>query len=302
MNRLIVTGSSGTVGTALCDRLLTDGRDVFCTDLNPNGFNAEVDRHTVRVDLTSRHEIGERFPESAEAIVHLAAYARVPHSLRDPSQARDNFEMTFNLLEYAREAGIKKILFSSSKDVYGNARERYAEEHVVLEACESPYAASKLGGEALFFSYSRCFGIDFVVARLSNVYGRYDPEDRMLPIFIRRTEANEDLTVNGADKLLDFVFIDDVVAGLLLCLEKFDTARNQVFNIASGEGTPLLRIAELVREYLGGTNAIHVENSKPGDVIRSISDVSKARRVLGFDPSTTIDEGVRLAVDEYRRK
>lgn len=300
MGRFIVTGSSGTVGTAVCMRLLADGHDVFCTDRQPNRHEPDVERRTVLVDLTQKEQIRDRFPGSADFILHLAANARVPHSLRNPSEARDNFETSFNVLEYARETGVKKVLFSSSKDVYGNTRERSGEEHAEIAASESPYAASKIGCEALFFAYSRCFGIDFVITRLSNVYGRYDPPDRMLPIFIRRTEEDADLTVNGADKCLDFVFIDDVVTGLLLCIDRFDSVRNQVFNIASGEGTPLLRIAELVREYLGGTSEILVRNSNPGDVVRSISDISKARKLLGFDPATSIEEGVRRAVEEYR--
>lgn len=297
--KLLVTGSSGTVGTGLSLELIRRGYDLLLVDRHPNRFDAALDARTVRCDLTNEREVRAAFPPGLDMVVHLAANARVPHSVKDPTQARDNFVATFNVLEASRERGVRRLLFASSKDVYGNLQTVNGEGDARIEACESPYAASKIGCEALVQAYHRCYGVGFVIARLSNVYGPYSERDRVIPIFVQLTSAGTDLTVKGGEKRLDYVHLDDATEGLARCIERFDDVVGETFNIASGEGISLTQLAEEIRALLDGTNNIQVTAAEAGDVRASICDVSKAERLLGFRARTPFAAGIRRTVPFY---
>jgi nucleoside-diphosphate-sugar epimerase len=233
MKKILVTGSSGTVGTAVCSALLERDYSVIGVDLKPNNFSPEVQKHTRLVDMREREQVVSQLPKDCDAIIHLGANARVPHSIKNPTLARDNIEATFNMLELARQTPGCAFIFASSKDVYGNHNST-KEDSVQIEYCESPYGASKIACEALVFAYQKSYEIPFSILRLSNVYGRFSEPDRVIPIFARLTRNNQTITVKGADKVLDFVHVDDVVEAFLLVLTQFETAKNQVFNLASG--------------------------------------------------------------------
>jgi UDP-glucose 4-epimerase len=172
---------------------------------------------------------------------------------------------------------------------------------VHVEHCESPYTASKLAGEALVEAYSRCYNLPHIIFRFSNVYGMYDDSIRVVPLFIRQAKANEPMKVFGTDKCLDFTYIDDTVSGIMLTLEKFDTIQNQTINLAFGEGTTILKLAEQVKELLGSTSTIDLGDPRTGEVVRYIADISKAKKLLGYDPKTSFDEGIRKAVEWYAK-
>ncbi|MBI1813081.1 NAD-dependent epimerase/dehydratase family protein [Candidatus Peregrinibacteria bacterium] len=301
--RVLVTGSSGTIGTRLCEKLLERGQQVCGVDWVPNRWQQTVNAVTTTIDLRSWEAL-ERWdaPTDIDAIVHLAANARVYELVEHPNRARDNFLTLFTVLEFARERGIKRVLFASSRECYGNADyERYTEDLVRVENCESPYTASKLGGEAFVHAYTRCYGIDHVLLRFSNVYGMYDDSNRVIPLFIRQARANEPLTIFGEGKCLDFTHIDDTVAGIIAALDRFETAKNDTYNIAYGEGTTILKLAEDVIRLTGSSSTIAMEEPRTGEVIRYIADISKAKRVLGYDPKVPFEEGIRKTVEWYQQ-
>ncbi|HWR82901.1 MAG TPA: NAD(P)-dependent oxidoreductase, partial [Candidatus Deferrimicrobium sp.] len=163
---ILVTGSSGTVGTALTLELMRQGFDVIPLDVKHSLWDKELNRRTVYHDL--REPIG-RLRKKPDMIVHLAAHARVHELVRRPDRARDNYIMTANLLEYARKQGVERFLFASSREVYGESRagERRKEDSTVLEKIKSPYTASKFGSEALLRAYEECYGLKTVTVRLS---------------------------------------------------------------------------------------------------------------------------------------
>jgi UDP-glucose 4-epimerase len=172
-------------------------------------------------------------------------------------------------------------MFASSREVYGNTREPvHAEDDVHVSMCESPYTASKLGGEALVHAYAQCYGIDFIIMRFSNVYGMYDDSDRVIPLFIRSTKAGRDLVIYGKDKMLDFTYIDDAVDGVVKCIGKFDAAKNDVYNLAFGEGVAITRVAELIRSRTGSKSRIKTGEKRTGEVVRFVADITKARKKL----------------------
>lgn len=298
--RILVTGSSGTVGTRLVEKLLERGDDVIGVDMVKNKWNPKIDGVTTIQDL--RDMDGTLKLPKSDMVVHLAANARVYELVEHPDRARDNFLTLFNTLEYARQNGIKKFIFSSSRESYGNSgKEKYTEDLVRVENCESPYTASKVGGEALVHAYSRCYGIDVIILRFSNVYGMYDDSIRVVPLFIKLSRKNEPLTVFGKDKCLDFTYIDDTISGVIATIDKFDAAKGESFNLAYGEGRTIMELAEMIKKLEKSTSEIKVGDSRTGEIIRFVADISKAKRMLGFSPKTNMDEGIKMSVEWYNK-
>lgn len=299
--KILVTGSSGTIGTRLCETLLARGYDVAGIDWLPNKWQPKVQDITTVIDLRDEKALEAQSSKlKADMVVHLAANARVYELVEHPDRARDNFLTLFNTLEFCRKHDIRRFLFASSRESYGNIRtDKYTEDLVRVENCESPYTASKVGGEALVHSYTRCYGIDHLMFRFSNVYGMYDDSERVVPLFIRRARKNEALNVFGKDKCLDFTYIDDCVTGIVAAIEHFDTAKNETYNIAFGEGTTIVHLAERVKELLNSTSPIFVGESRTGEVTRYIADVSKAHAAFGYEPHISFEEGIRKSVEWY---
>ena len=299
--QFLVTGSSGTIGTRLCERLLAEGHHVTGIDWVQNKWQPAVDAVTIQCDLRDASKLQALSHKlQADVIIHLAANARVYELVEHPERALDNFITLFNVLELARTKGIKRFLFASSREGYGNIdAERLREDMVRIENCESPYTASKVGGEALVHAYARCYGIETIIFRFSNVYGMYDDSIRVVPLFIRLARKNDPLTVFGKDKCLDFTYIDDTVAGIILALEKFEVAKNQTFNLATGTGTTILHLAETVKKLLGSSSEIQMGKPRTGEVIRYIADIGHARKMLGYEPKVLFEEGIKKAVEWY---
>jgi UDP-glucose 4-epimerase len=299
INKILVTGSSGTIGTRLCEKLLDEGYDVIGLDSKHNKWSKRIDNLTIIGDLRD-NAVYKEISGGIDLIVHFAANARVYDLVADPVLARDNVEMTFNVLEFCRKSHIKRLIFSSSREVYGNTTDiTHLESVTAIDNCESPYSASKIAGEALVQAYRKCYGIDFIITRFSNVYGMYDESDRVIPLFIRLTRNNQDLIIYGKDKLLDFTYIDDTVNGTIRCIKSFDQAKNNVYNIASGSGTTIVYVAKLIQRYMGASNKIIIKDNRTGEVVKCIADISKAEKVLGYKPTITVEDGIKYSIQWY---
>lgn len=302
IKKILVTGSSGTIGTRLCEKLLEKGYDVVGADWKPNKWNSKVQDITINVDLRDKFKVIDKLPKEIDLVIHLAANARVFDLVVDPDFAKDNFLTLFNLLEYSRINKIPRFIFSSSREVYGNSNKHvYLESEADVRNCESPYAASKISGEAWVRSYQRCYGIDFVLFRFSNVYGMYDDSDRVVPLFIRLCRQEKDLVVFGKDKSLDFTYIDDTVSGIISSIERFDSAKNDVYNLAFGESTSILDLAKMIKELMNSRVNIMTKDNRTGEVVKYIADISKAREKLGYKPETNIEEGIKKSIEWYNK-
>ncbi len=302
---ILVTGSSGTIGTRFCERLTEKGHTFIGVDWRENKWQPAIEAKTVHLDLRDEKALKELESvcktKKPDIIVHLAANARVYDLVEDPSQARDNFITLFNALEFARTQKIQRFIFSSSREGYGNIKEeRLTEDMVRVENCESPYTASKVGGEALVHAYARCYGLETLIFRFSNVYGMYDDSNRVIPLFIRLARAGKPLTVFGKDKCLDFTYIDDNVDGILLGIETFEKAKGGTFNLGNGEGTSIVALAQTVTKLLGSSSAINIGDSRTGEVIHYVADISHARGVLGYNPTCRFDAGIAKTVEWYK--
>ncbi|HVW67151.1 MAG TPA: NAD-dependent epimerase/dehydratase family protein [Candidatus Peribacteraceae bacterium] len=300
--KILVTGSSGTIGTRLCEELLKASHDVIGADWEKCKWNDAVEKLRVDIDLRKSDEYG-KLPTDIDLIIHLAANARVYELVENPDRALDNVTDTFNVLEFARKNNIRRFMFASSRETYGNIHlpdgQKYSEDKAHFMTCESPYTASKIAGEALCEAYKRCYKIDVVIWRFSNVYGMYDDSIRVVPLFFRQMREGKPVMVYGKDKCLDFTYIDDCVSGILLGLEKWDSAKNDTYNLAYGEGSTILRLAELMKELLESDSEIEIGTARTGEVTHYIADISKARKKLGYSPKTPFEEGVKKAVKWY---
>src|SRR5437660_727112 len=309
--RILVTGSSGQIGTNLALRLVADGHDVFGVDKRLNTWTDDF-RYLLQ-DLSGHYPSfpggigGVEYP-AVDLVVHLAAHAKVHQLVREPHRALENAIMTFNVLEFARGMNLP-LVHSSTREVYGDVHrfEEYAEEAADFAYTESPYSASKIASEAFIYSYARCYGLNYLVFRFSNVYGRYDSDlwrmDRVLPLWMHQLSRGEPITIFGGDqKVLDFTYVDDCVDGIARGVYALAEGRaaNETVNLAYGQGNTLVHAADLIAEQLGVEPNVTIAPSLLGEVTHYVADVRKAHDVLGWTPSTSLDEGIPKAVAWFK--
>lgn len=309
--RILITGSSGQIGTNLALQLQASGHEVFGVDRRPNTWTSTIP--TLLQDLASPYHdfvggIGGAPYPHPDVVVHLAANAKVHELVTQPHRALENITTLFNVLEYCRHQHVP-IIFASSREVYGDIQRYLTDEQTADFAfTESPYSASKIAGESLVYSYARCYGLRYIVFRFSNVYGRYDNDiermERVIPLFIRELAAGRPVTVFGRDKTLDFTHVDDCVAGIMRGIDRLytHTIESATINLAYGQGNTLVTMAQLVAQSLGITNPdIRVEESKRvGEVTYYIADLRRAYALLDYTPQIDLAHGISMAVDWQR--
>ncbi|MFQ5433998.1 MAG: NAD-dependent epimerase/dehydratase family protein [Anaerolineae bacterium] len=304
--RILITGSSGQIGTNLGLHLQEQGHYVFGVDKRPNTWTHDIE--TLLQDLSQPYRefkkgIGVEYPEDLDAVVHFANHAKVHELVVNPHRALENITMTFNVLEFCRQNNIP-IIFSSSREVYGDIHRYITEEsYADFAFTESPYSASKISGEALIYSYAQCYGLKYLVFRFSNVYGRYDNDlermERVIPKFIRRINEGKPITIYGEDKMLDFTYVDDCVAGVTTGIERLVSGQiaNHTINLAYGQGNSLIKMTEYISEALGKTPNYTIEPPRVGEVTHYVANVGKARALLDYTPKTPLREGIKKGVE-----
>lgn len=308
--RILITGASGQIGTNLALRLMSEGYEVFGIDKRPNTWTDAFP--LLLQDLASsffdfRNGIGDVDYGHIDLVVHLAANAKVHELVEFPSRARDNFNMTFNVIEYCRVNNLP-LIFSSTREVYGDIK-RYttSEADASFSTTESPYSASKISAEAFIYSYARCYDLPYMVFRFSNVYGRFDDDiermERVIPLFYRKISQGEPITIYGEDKILDFTYVDDCVDGIFRGCERLLDRRvsNQTFNLAYGQGSPLNQVVKSFEAALNVSANVSYESARVGEVTHYVADISQARNLLGFDPQMPLVRGLEAAAEWYGR-
>jgi UDP-glucose 4-epimerase len=307
--KILITGSSGQIGTNLALRLLEEGHDVFGVDIRANTWTEKI-RCSLQ-DLSCHYPShsagigGVEYP-TADLVVHLAAHAKVHQLVQQPHRALENVIMTYNVLEFCRQTRTP-VIFSSSREVYGDIhRFNTEEENADFAYTESTYSASKIAGEALVYSYGRCYGLPYLVFRFSNVYGRYDNDiermERVIPLFVRRIACDELITIYGPEKVLDFTHVDDCVDGIVRGIHALAEGRvkGETINLAYGQGNTLGRMAELVAGTLGKKLRVTTAPALMGEVTRYVANITQARKLLGYEPKVALEEGIWRSVEWSR--
>jgi len=301
---VLITGSSGQIGTNLALALLERGDRVLGIDVRENSWTRRIE--TVCLDLVRAAPADLPPDRPFDMVVHLAANAKVFALVENPQGAMDNITMLFNVLEFCRTRRLP-LVFSSSREVYGDIHRHVTHEAAAdFVVAESPYSASKIAGEALIYSYAQCYDLPFLVFRYSNVYGRYDNDlarlERVIPLFIERIAREEPIVVYGKEKMLDFTYVDDCVAGTVAGIDALVQGRvvGQTINLAQGQGNSLVDVVNIAALALGKTPAVSYEPSRPGEVTRYVADIGKARSLLGYEPHTPLTGGLVKAIEWSR--
>lgn len=297
---VLITGSSGQIGTNLALALLARGDQVCGVDNRPNAWTTQI--ATCLLDLIRAKP--PEFPAgSFDLVVHLAANAKVHELVEHPQRAMDNISMAFNVLEFCRLHRLP-LVFASSREVYGDIQRHITHEaEADFVVAESPYSASKIAGEALVYSYAECYDLPFLVFRFSNVYGRFDNDlsrmERVIPLFIDRIRRDKPIVVYGREKVLDFTYVDDCVAGVVAGIDALHERRvtKQTINLAYGQGNTLVDVVNIVALALHKKPKVSYEPSRVGEVTRYVADISKAGALLGYRPRVPLSEGLIRSVD-----
>jgi nucleoside-diphosphate-sugar epimerase len=301
ISKIVITGSSGMIGSRLFSHLLEKGYKVSGFDRKENKWNPKLNEFTIIGDLLLEKDL-KKIPKDIDLIIHLAANPRVYDLVIKPDLALENINTVYNVVNFAKKNKIKNVLFSSSREVYGNKKEFISSEACVdINNSESPYAASKIAGESLTIAFSKCYQINYIICRFSNVYGMYDESQRFFPLLIGQMKNNKKVKIFGKDKVLDFTYIDDCISGIVKCVENFEKAKNNTFNIASGKGENIFEVSQILKKSLNSTSKITIESSLTGEVKKFIADITKAKTLLGYSPKYSLQEGVDLCIDWYAK-
>ncbi|HEX8150417.1 MAG TPA: NAD-dependent epimerase/dehydratase family protein [Pyrinomonadaceae bacterium] len=315
MRNVLVTGGAGFIGSHLVARLLAEGQwrvtvlDDFNDFYDPALKRRNVEPHLGRADfalreadIRDRAALGEAFEGTRfDCIVHLAARAGVRPSLAEPVlYTETNIDGTVNLLELARARGVRQFVFGSSSSVYGeNEKVPFAEDDPVSRPI-SPYAATKAAGELLCHTYSHLWGLRCVALRFFTVYGARQRPDLAVHKFARLISAGEPIPVFGdGTTRRDYTYVDDIAAGVRAAMD-YEASGYEVVNLGGSRTVELRELIALLERELGRKAVVDRRPPQPGDVPRTFADVSKARRLLGYDPRTPIEEGVRRFVEWFR--
>jgi UDP-glucuronate 4-epimerase len=311
----LVTGGAGFIGSHVCERLLHDGHQVWAFDDLNDFYDPQFKRRNLREiqalakpfefihgDLCDVGALAELFSSvKFDQVIHLAARAGVRPSLEQPAlYQRVNVEGTVNVLEAARKTGVKKITIASSSSVYGvNAKVPFSESDPIFSAV-SPYAASKLACEALGHTWHHIYKMDVAMLRFFTVYGPRQRPDLAIHKFTRLIEAGKPIPVFGdGSTARDHTHISDILAGVIACTNR--EFGFEIFNLGESQTVKLAELIRLIEQALGKPAVIDRQPLQPGDVPITYADISKARRMLGYDPRIKAEKGIPLFVDWFRK-
>ncbi len=308
--KYLVTGGAGFIGSNIVEELLRCGEEVRVLDDLSNGIAANLEPFDkgiefIRGDIRDQATVADAV-RGVEIVLHLAALGSVVRSVEDPARSNDvNVRGTLTVLLAAREAGVRRVVFSSSSSVYGE--NPALPKHETLATLPiSPYAVSKLAAESYTRVFSRVYGLETVCLRYFNVFGpRQRPDSpyaAVIPLFMQRAMDGAPLVIYGDGKQSrDFTYVSNVVQANLRAAVAADGVGG-VFNVACGSHTSLLELVGILESIVGRSLETVHEAPRVGDVRDSEADVTRARECLGYDPEIDFAEGLRRTWEDFSRR
>lgn len=304
--KLLVTGGAGFIGSHLVEALVDGGHKVVVLDDLSGGNKKNLAAVKGKITFVEGDVRDGRAVKKAmagcEGVFHLAAIASVPYSIEHPLETHEvNVMGTLSVLLAAKEAGVRRVVVASSAAVYGSEPGLPKRESSPLEP-QSPYALQKLAAEKYALLFNELYGVEAVALRFFNVYGpRQDPGSPYSGVISKFVaalkEGKQPVIFGDGSATRDFVFVKDVVKACVKAMEE-KKAAGQVFNIATGTQVSVKELFDTVKELLGISVKPKFKPSRPGDVPRSVADVSAARKVLGFAPETSLRDGLAVTIEE----
>jgi UDP-glucose 4-epimerase len=305
--KVLVTGGGGFIGSHIVDRLLAEGHSVrvldnFATGRRENLLGVLDDIELVEGDLQSYERVHNAVI-GCEVVLHQGALPSVPRSVQDPLTSNaTNVTGTLNVLLAARDSGVRRVVYASSSSIYG-ANPELPKHEGLLPQPISPYAVAKLAGEGFCRSFHEVFGLETVALRYFNVFGpRQDPLSQyaaVVPNFITAlTNGAQPVVYGDGEQSRDFTYVGNVVNGNVLAMSA-DGVAGKAYNLAAGERTTLNVLLRYIGSLVGAEPDARYEAPRLGDVKHSQADVSAARRDLGYTPSVSIKDGLRLTLEWF---
>jgi UDP-glucuronate 4-epimerase len=309
--RILVTGGAGFIGSHLVEKLLSLGHDVAILDDFNDFYDPQIKRQNIaavakdvaihHLDLRDSGAVRNLFHrEKFEAIAHLAARAGVRPSIQNPQLYYDtNVDGTLHLLDAARVTGVERFIFASSSSVYGNSKSvPFSEDRQLIQTL-SPYGATKIAGEFLCSTYSHLYGMRVVALRYFTVYGPRQRPDLAIHQFTRRIHAGKPIDQFGdGTTRRDYTYIDDIIQGTMAAL-KYDGPMFDIFNLGENETIQLRDLIAGIENALGEKAKINRLPEQPGDMPVTYADISKARKLLGYNPSTRLSDGLPRFIEWF---
>jgi UDP-glucuronate 4-epimerase len=311
--KVLVTGGAGFIGSHLSTRLITEGHEVTILDDLNDFYSPQRKKENIGIvaasgpvafyqgDICDIETVSRVFEErKPDAVIHLAARAGVRPSLEAPLLYEQvNVRGTMVLLETARRSGVGKFVFASSSSIYGIANRVPFSEDDYLNLPVSPYAATKIAGEKICFTYSHLYGIKTLCLRFFTVYGPRQRPDLAIRKFTQLMLAGKRVPMFGDGSTgRDYTFVDDTVQGIVAALG-YD-CDYEVFNLGNSHPVTLRTLIETLETVIQVKAEIETLSDQPGDVPITCADISKARRLLGYAPQTSFQEGITKFVEWYQ--
>ena len=296
--RILITGSRGFIGRNLSNYLGEKGYEVIGVDV--------AEGADIRLDVSDYGECSKKLlPLEFDAVIHLAAIVSIPKSLDDPHRCFEvNSFGTLNMLEIAARKKVHRFIYASSANVYGVPVELPVTERTPLNP-RTPYDYSKVVSEKLIECYSKVRGVKAVIFRNWKLFGEYDVETTAIPRFIKACLRNEPLTLyNEGRDTTDPTYILNFCHAVELALKK-DEAVGEVFNLGTGNEVSIRELAEKIRELTGSSSELQLlppRTEAEKEPMRSYPSIEKIRKILGYEPIVSLEEGLRRTIEFYRQK
>jgi UDP-glucuronate 4-epimerase len=314
MKTVFLTGAAGFIGSHTAEKLLSLGYAVIGVD-NFDGllYDPSIKRKNIvllknknftfyEIDIADKAELDKVFKRHKfDFVVHLAARAGVLPSLKFPQlYAEANITGTINVLEACKDAGIKRVVFASSSSVYGSNKKLPFSEEDRTDTQISPYAATKKAGESICHSYSHIYGMSIACLRFFTVYGPRGRPDMVIYKFTKNIFEGKPITVFGEGTKRDYTYIADIVDGVIAAMEK--NKGYNIYNLGNSDTVEMTKLLSLMEKYIGKKAIIRKAPLPTGDVPATYADIAKAKKILGFNPKTKIETGLKNFVDWYKKE
>jgi UDP-glucuronate 4-epimerase len=312
--KILVTGTAGFIGFSLAKVLLDKGDEVVGIDNFNDYYDVKLkeDRNKIlekypnfklyRIDISKLEDLKQVFKENKfEKVCHLAAQAGVRYSIDNPYAYADSNLVGFvNMINLTKDAGIKQFVYASSSSVYGDTSKVPFSEKEDVSKPISLYAASKRANELIAYTYNHLFGLRTIGLRFFTVYGPWGRPDMAIFKFAQSMSKGEEIPVYnfGKDLKRDFTYVDDIVEGIVKALEC--EYENEIFNLGKGSPDELGKMIDLVEKYMNIKAKKNLLPMQKGDVMITYCDTSKARKMLGYDPKITLEEGIEKFVEWFK--
>ena len=308
--KFLITGCAGFIGSHALERVLADGHEAVGVDDFSTGKRENIAASKGRFELIEGDlcdpAIAQRAVRGVDCILHFASIPSVPRSLDKPVEnLHSSVTSTVTMLDAAVKAGVKRVVQSTSSACYGDSAPLYKAEDQLPEPL-SPYAVAKLAQEYYGYAFSASFGIDCVALRYFNVFGpRQDPTSEysaVIPKFITlMLQGKHPIIFGDGTQSRDFIYVSNVIDGNIMAAQYPGSFKGQVFNLACGVRTDINELVAKLNNILETSLEPVYAPQRPGEILHSLADTGKAKRILEYSPRVDFEQGLRLTVDSFRK-